>query len=134
MRSAPHEETSRRVSTKVSIGRLPVGEFLLWLLPLLLALAGHLYAWPKADLSDTGPGWRIQIMNERTLRAQRAWHVLNSNWALFVVYGAVLVTTFVLLRVKAAPWPVRLGIFAALAIPGFWYFALSSYLGGKLLS
>ncbi len=90
---------------------------------------GHFYAWPKATMSDTGPAWRI----EKTVRAQQTWRFLNSNWPLFIAYGVVLMTTCVLLKVKAVRWPIRLGIFAALAIPGLWYLSHATYLGGKLL-
>lgn len=110
------------------------GEFVLWLLPLAFALLGHLCAWPKAELSDTGPGWRILLMNERTLRAQEAWHVLNSNWWLFIAYGVVLAAAWMLLIAKGIWWPIRLGVFALLALPGLWYGNLSIYLAGKLLT
>jgi len=119
--------------SRISIGRQPVGEVVLWLVPLALALMGHLYAWPKAYLSETGPGWRILIMNEETVRAQEAWRFLNSNWLLFVAYGAALMTTCLVLKVKRVWWPVRFAIFAVMAVPGLWYYSLASYLGGKFL-
>ena len=118
----------RRRDARTSIWRQPAGEFIVWLLPVALALMGHFYAWPKAAISDTGPAWRT----EKTVRAQEAWRFLSSSWWLFITYGVVLATTCVLLKVKAVWWPVRLGIFAVLAIPGFWYFGLATYLGGKL--
>ena len=123
----------RRRDARTSIWLQPVGELIVWLLPVPLALAGHLYAWPKAELSGRGPGWHIMLMNDETVRAQQAWRFLNSNWWLFIAYGVLLAATCVLLKVKAVWWPVRLGIFAVLAIPGFWYLGLSSYLGGKFL-
>ena len=94
---------------------------------------GHLCAWPKAGLSNAGPGWRIVNMNEETVRAQEAWRLLNAHWWLFIVYGVALMGVCVLLKAKAVWWPIRLAVFAALAIPGCWYFLLSSYLAGKLL-
>ena len=84
-------------------------------------------------MSGTGPGFHIALMNVETVRAQEAWRFLNAHWWLFIVYGVALMSACVLLKAKAVWWPIRLGVFAALAIPGLWYFLLSSYLGGKLL-
>jgi len=109
------------------------GEAVLWLLPVALALVGHLFAWPKAGLSGAGPGLYIVNMNEQTVRAQETWHSLNSYWWLFLAYAAVLVGTCILLKVRAVWWPARLAILAALAVPGLWYANLSSYLGGKII-
>jgi hypothetical protein len=108
-------------------------ELVLWLLPLALALSGHLFGWTKADLPVGGPGLHIGNLNDGTLRAQQAWHFLNTNWPLFVAYGVVLLVTFGLLKRRGVRWPVRLAVFAVLAIPGLWYCSLSSYLGAKLL-
>lgn len=124
----------RRQKVRSSIWRQSVGEVILWLVPLVLALMGHLYAWPKVYLSGMGPGFCISNMNEETVRAQEAWRFLNSNWFLFIAYGAALMTTCLVLKAKHVWWPVRLAIFAGMAVPGFWYFSRASYLGGKLLA
>jgi hypothetical protein len=127
----------RRARTGASGSSHPVAEFFLWLLPLVLALMGHVYAWPKAFLLGSGPGFDIMNMNmnmnRKTIRAQQAWHFLNTNWPLFVAYGAVLLVTCALLRRRGVQWPARLLVLVALAVPGLWYWSLSSYLGGKLL-
>jgi hypothetical protein len=107
-------------------------ESTLWLLPLALALLGHFTAWPKAGLSDAGPGFHI-MMNERTVRAQDAWHFLNSHWWLLIVYGVLLVGVCLLEKAQSLWWPLRLATLAVLAIPGLWYFRLTVYLGNKVL-
>ena len=116
-----------------SIWRQPAGMFLLWPVPALLAALGHLYAWPKAYMRGTGPGLDIALMNERTARAQRLWHMVDAWPAVLVLYGVLLVGAALLMR----KWHQRLWVSAVtwivLAIPGLWYFLKIAYLGGKVL-
>ena len=114
--------------------QVPVGEALLWLAPLFLALMGHLYAFPKAGLAGVGPGFHIALMNERTVRAQAMWHVLAESWWLFVLYGVLLLGTHVALRIRKVPLWIRGPVLVVMAVPGVWYSGEAGYLGGKLLS
>jgi len=112
---------------------LLLSEALLWHAPLLLALVGHIYAYPKADLGSTGPGFHIALMNDETIRAQLIWHRLAEHYWLFILYGAILVGSFITLRIVHIHGLFRFIIFVPLAVPGLWYFKIMAYLGGKLL-
>ncbi|MCX5649203.1 MAG: hypothetical protein NTX40_08930 [Planctomycetota bacterium] len=118
---------------KKPIRWLALSEALLWLAPLLLALVGHICAYPKADLGATGPGFHIALMNDQTIRAQRIWHTFSENYWLFILYGVLLVGSFITLRILHIHGAFRFIIFVPLAIPGLWYLKIMAYLAGKLL-
>jgi hypothetical protein len=116
------------------VWRKPVGEYFLWLLPLVLALTGHAYASTKASMTDHGPGFHIELMNERTQQAQATWHFLAQHWYLFAAYGILLLVLCLALKRLRVPWYARALVLIALALPSLWYFALASYLGSKMLA
>ena len=113
--------------------RVPIGETIVWPTPVLLSLMGHIYAFPKAGLGGTGPGWHIALLNDRTILSQHVWHVLSRHCWLFIANALVLIGIFVLLRIRHVPFWVRVLIFLVMAMPGFWYSWEMAYLGGKLL-
>ena len=113
--------------------KIRIGEAFVWPVPVLLALMGHTYALPKANIRGVGPGMHIALMNDRTVRAQYMWHILAQHYWLFILYGVALVGTFIMLRVKHISLGVRIIVFVLMSIPGFWYCWEASYLGGKLL-
>ena len=84
--------------------RKPVGEYFLWLLPLVLALTGHAYASTKASMTDHGPGFHIELMDERTQQAQATWHFLAQHWYLFAAYGILLLVLCFALKRLRVPW------------------------------
>ena len=110
-----------------------IGEGLLWLLPALLAVLGHLEALPKATLSDSGPGFHILLMNERTAQAQELWEFLSNAWWLFVLYACLMLGVYIVLRVKRVSMWVRIPAMGLMAVPGVWYSLEMSYLAGKVI-
>jgi hypothetical protein len=113
---------------------IPIGEPLVWLLPAAVAGLSHLFAWPKAGLSGSGPGMHIALMNERTIFAQKAWRFVDSLPYPFVAYAVLLFAVFVVLRVKHVGGLYRAAAFILLAVPGLWYFRQAVYLGGKFIN
>lgn len=111
-----------------------LSEACLWLAPLLLALTGHLFATGKADLGDTGPGFHIALMNDETIRDQQIWHLFSEHYWLFILYGTLLMGSFIALRMMHIRGAFRFTVFVLLASPGIWYFGIMSYLGGKILT
>jgi len=108
----------------------PIGSAGLWPAPLVLALMGHLAAWPKFMLQGN-----FLLMNAQTERVLRLWWFVSEHtlW-LFVGYASVLVAVFLILRVlRSAGWIIAI-VFVLLALPGFWYFMEMSYLWGKLIT
>ena len=122
------------MNEKRKFRQVSIAEVLVWPLPALLAAFAHLYAYPKAGMSGSGPGFHIALMNEETITAQQAWHFINSLLPYpFLLYALLLVTVFALLRMKHVRVLYRIAVFVLLAVPGFWYFTIEAYLGGKLL-
>ena len=113
--------------------QIPIGEFLIWLIPLILALIAHTWASGKAYLNSTGPGFFIAFMDNRTIYLQRLWHIVEQNYWLFTLYGLLLIVLFATLQIKQAKIWIKATTFCLFAIPGVWYFENMSYLGGKLL-
>ena len=118
---------------KKRFGRLPVGEAVVWLLPAFLGAFAHLYAFPKAGMSDAGPGIHIALMNNQTIMAQQVWQFVDSLYHPFLLYGILLLAVFLLLRMGHIPVLYRVVILVSLAIPGLWYFRTAFYLGGKII-
>src|SRR3990172_7634405 len=108
--------------------QVPIGEALVWPLPALLAGFAHAYAFPKALMTGTGPGFRIALMNQETITAQQAWHFVNSLFHPFLLYGLLLFATYLLLRMRHVRVSYRIIVFVLLALPGLWYFKVESYL------
>ena len=113
--------------------RVSIGEALAWLLPAFLAAIAHLFAFPKAELSGTGPGIHLLNMNEETITAQQAWHFANAPPYPLLLYALFLFAVFLLLQAKQVHVLYRIVVFILFAIPGLWYFNMELYLGGKLL-
>jgi hypothetical protein len=112
----------------------PIGEALIWPLPAIAAWGAHLYAFPKAHMSDAGPGFYIALMNQKTIKAQHAWHFVDSLFHPFLLYGLFLFAIYLLFRGRRICLSYRIIGFVILALPGFWYFSIASCLGGKIMA
>ncbi len=111
-----------------------VAELVAWALPLLLVVLGHSFARTKANMSDSGPGFHIALMTDRTLHAQQLWHYVNERPWLFILYGGLLAIVLSTLILSSVPTPYRWLCWVVVTLPGLWYFQETAYLGAKVLS
>jgi hypothetical protein len=122
-------DEKRKISWAASIG-----EFLIWILPALLAAFAHLFAFPIARImSGPGPGWHLILMNEKTINAQLIWLFVDSLPHPFLLYAMILLALLFMLRMTHVPFLYRIIVLVLLSIPGLWYFNIESYLGGKFI-
>ena len=116
-------------SSPSASSRFPVasiGEPLIWLLPVALAVWGHIAASIKV-------GMPFIIENARTDFAESMWHLMSENTWVFIVYGVFLMGVSLLVRRLHFPRVDRFAILCAVAIPPLWYFGESAYLLGKFI-